>query len=105
MVKIIPYAMGLNLHCRGCEIVTNVGTYMILGVFIKVGINKVQIEYLVNSGKLPNVYIKCKAECIDSEYLNSDITDMAFMKGIKDYSNIIMQYEKNYNRSMKGGNA
>ena len=105
MVKIIPYAMGLTPHCRGCEIITNIGTYMILGVFTKVGIDKVQIEYLVNSSKLPNLYIKCKIDCIDSEYLNSDITDMAFMKGIKDYNNIIMQYEKNYNKSMKGGNA
>ena len=95
--KIKLLTMGYNPHCRSCEIATNVGTYMIVGIYTKVGLNGIKGNYYVMDSYNQSMCIKVYSEIVMSEYINSEIIDMAFHKGMQRY----MKYIENYYEGVK----
>ena len=84
--------MGYNPHCRSCEVATTVGTYIIVGLYTKVGFNGIKGNYYVMDSYNQSMCIKVYSEILMSEYINSEIIDMAFHKSMERY----MKYIENY---------
>ena len=84
--------MGYNPHCRSCEIATTVGTYTIIGIYKKVGLNCIKANYYVMDSHNQSMCIKVYSEILMSEYINSEIIDMAFHKGMQRYMKYIEKY-------------
>ena len=95
--KIKLLTMGYNSHCRSCELSTTVGTYIIVGLYEKAGLNGIKANYYVMDSYNQSMCIRVYSEIIMSEYINSEIVDMAFHKGMQRY----MKYIENYYLELK----
>ena len=89
--------MGYNSHCRSCELSTTVGTYIIVGLYEKAGLNGIKANYYVMDSYNQSMCIRVYSEIVRSEYINSEIVDMAFHKGMQRY----MKYIENYYLEVK----
>lgn len=96
--KIKLLTMGYNPHCRSCEIATTVGTYIIIGLYAKSGLNGIKANYYVMDSYNQNLCIKVHSEILMSDYINSEIIDMAFHKGMQRYIKYIEKYYEEVKR-------
>ena len=84
--------MGYNPHCRSCQVITTVGTYIIVGLYTKIGLNGIKANYYVMDSYNQSMCIKVYSEILMSEYINGEIIDMAFHKGMQKYMKYIETY-------------
>lgn len=81
--------VGYNPHCRSCQVITTVGTYIIVGIYEKSGTDFIKANYYVYDLLRSDLSIKVYTNNFVSPYINKDIVDMAFYKAIQNYSSLI----------------
>ena len=97
--------MGYNPHCRSCQVITTMGTYIIVGIYEKSGTDFIKGDYYVYDLLRNDLSIKVYENNFISPYINKDIVDMAFHKAIQNYSSLIDNFIKlsgKYKNIMKG---
>lgn len=86
--------MGYNPHCRSCQLMTTIGTFIIVGIYEKSGADFIKADYFVYDLLRTDLSIKVYTNDFVSPYINKDIVDMAFHKAIQNYSSLIDNYIK-----------
>ena len=81
--------VGYNPHCRSCQIITTIGTFIIVGIYEKAGTDFIKSDYYVYDLLRSDLSIKVYTNNFVSPYINKDIVDMAFYKAIQNYSSLI----------------